>query len=63
MLDKCAYGAIKLHPFSSCLASLGTYTKEAQFYCPSHTYAAIPYCTIFPFLDHCGTQEHAKNPK
>ena len=24
-----------------------------QFYCPSCTYAAIPYCAIFPFLEHC----------
>ena len=29
--------------------------KGMQFYCPSHTYVAIPYfnCTIFPFLEHC----------
>ena len=26
------------------------FIKCMQFYCPSHTYPAIPYCTIFPFL-------------
>ena len=31
----------------TCLTSLGTCAKGVQFYCPSHTYPAIPYCTIF----------------
>ena len=31
----------------ACLTLLSTCAKGAQFYCPSHTYAAIPYCTIF----------------
>ena len=35
-----------------CLASLGTYVKGVQLYCPSRTYAAIPFCTIFPILAH-----------
>ena len=29
------------------IASLGTCAKGVQFYFPSHTYAAIPYCTNF----------------
>ena len=29
------------------LALLVTCAKEVQFYCPSHTYEAIPNCTIF----------------
>ena len=36
------------------LASLSTCVKGVQFYCPSRTSPAIPYCTIFPFLAHCG---------
>ena len=34
------------------IASLSTYAKGVQFYCPSRTYPAIPYCTTFPFLAH-----------
>ena len=37
----------------TCLTSLSTCAKGVQFYCPSHTYPAIPYCTIFAFLTHC----------
>ena len=37
----------------SCLTSLGTCAEGMQFYCPSRTYAAIPYCIIFPFLAYC----------
>ena len=48
LLDKYLRGAIKLHPFSTCLASLSNCAKEVQFYCPSRIYAAIPYCIIFP---------------
>ena len=33
------------------LTSLGACAKEVQFYWPSRTYPAIPYCTIFPFLE------------
>ena len=29
-----------------------TRAEGMQFYCPSRTYAAIPYSTIFPFLEH-----------
>ena len=36
----------------SCLTLLGTCAKGGQFYCPSRIYPAIPYCSIFPFLDH-----------
>ena len=36
-----------------CLTSLDTCVKGVQFYCPSLTYPAIPYCTIFQFLVHC----------
>ena len=47
MLDKCLRGN-KIAPLRhTCLALLGTCAKEVQFYCPSHTYAAIPNCTIF----------------
>ena len=38
-------GAIKLQPCSTC-------AEGVQFYCPSHTYAAIPYCTIFLIFVH-----------
>ena len=31
------------------------YADRMQFYCPSHTYPTIPYCTIFPFLLHTFT--------
>ena len=40
--------AIKLRLFStSVLLCSGTCAKGMQFYCPSGTYPAIPYCTIF----------------
>ena len=44
----------------TCLASLGTRAKGVQFYCPSRTYPAIPYCTIFPFLEHCVSEKKCK---
>ena len=52
MLDKCFIKrAKKLHPFwHACLTSLGTCAKEVQFYCPYHTYAAIPYFPHWFFL-------------
>ena len=31
----------------TCLALLSTCGQGVQFYCPSRTYPAIPYCTIF----------------
>ena len=34
----------------ACLALLGTCAKGVQFYCPSLTYAAIPYLGIPIFL-------------
>ena len=34
----------------SCLTFLDTCAKRVHFYWPSHTYPAIPYCTIFPFV-------------
>ena len=34
------------------LALLSTCAKGVQLYCPSRTYLAIPYCTIFSFLEH-----------
>ena len=50
LLDKCLRDN-KIAPLQHvCLASLSTCTKMVQFYCPSRTYPAIPYCTIFPFL-------------
>ena len=33
-----------------CLALLSTCAEGVQFYCPSRTYPAIPYCTIFQLL-------------
>ena len=39
-----------MHPFGTYHASLCTCVEVVQFYCPSHTYLAIIYCTIFPFL-------------
>ena len=47
LFDKCLKGN------TTCLVSLGgTCAEGVQFNCPSHTYPAIPYCTIFPFLEH-----------
>ena len=45
---------MKLHPFTTHVlldASLCTCAKGVQFYCPSHTYTAIPHCTIFPIFN------------
>ena len=42
---------------SACLSSLGTCAEGVQFYCSSHTYAAIPFCNIFPFLEHSNVAE------
>ena len=53
LLDKCLRDnkiAPLHHPY---IALLSTCAKSVQFYCPSHTYAAIPYCTIFQFLAYC----------
>ena len=53
MLDKCLRGN-KIAPLQHAyLALVSTCANGVQFYNPSHTYAAIPYCTIFPFLLHC----------
>ena len=53
LLNKYAMGN-KIAPlWRAWLASLGTYAKGVQFYCPSCTYLAISYCPIFPFLVHC----------
>ena len=49
---------MKLHPFGM-HALLGTCAKEVQFYCPSHTYPAIPYISLF-FLFFLGTFETEK---
>ena len=35
-----------------CLTLLSTCAEGVQFYCPSHTYTAIPYCTFFLLLEH-----------
>ena len=35
--------------------------KGVQFYFPSRTYPAIPYCTSFPILEHC-VQHLQKSP-
>ena len=40
-----------------CLASLVTCPEGVQFYCPSHTYPAILFCTIFPFSEYCDAGE------
>ena len=52
MLDKCLRGSKIALVQHSCLASLSNCAEGVQFYFPSCTYAAIPYCNIFPFLDH-----------
>ena len=50
LLDKCLRNN-KIAPlWYACLTSLSTCAKEVQFYCPSRTYAANPYCTIFQFI-------------
>ena len=38
-----------MHPFGihARLTLLGTCAEGVQFYCPSRTHSAIPYCTIF----------------
>ena len=38
--------------------ALGTSAKGVQFYCPSRTYTAIRYWTIFPFLAQHYEVEH-----
>ena len=35
-----------MHPFCTC-------DKGVQFHCPSRTYSAIHFCTIFLILEHC----------
>ena len=53
-MDKCERGN-KIAPIQhACLASLSSCANIMQFYFPSLTYPAIPYCTIFPFLEQCG---------
>ena len=52
LLDKCLRGN-KIAPLQHAwLTSLSMCAKGVQFYCPSCTYPAIPYCTISPFLAH-----------
>ena len=59
MLDKCERG-IKISPlWHSCLALLSTCAKGVQFYCPSRTYAAIPYSTIFRALCDSTSQHYS----
>ena len=48
MLDKCLRGNEIATRWHVCLTSLGTCAEGVQFYC---TYAAIPYCIIFPILE------------
>ena len=56
-MDKCLREN-KIAPFHhACLVSLGTCAEGVQFYCSSHTYAAIPFCNIFPFLEHSDAAE------
>ena len=44
-----------------CLTSHGTWAKGVQFYCPSNTYSAIPYCTKFSiFSPLCQMRSSAK---
>ena len=57
MRDKCERGNEIAPIRHACLTSCYTCAKGVQFYCPSRTYAAIPYCTIFPFLEHCEKEE------
>ena len=44
LLDKCLRGNKIAHLQHACLVLLGTCAKEVQYYCPSHTYPAIPQC-------------------
>ena len=53
LLDKCL-GGNKIEPlWHTCLTLLGTCAKGVQYYCPSYTCPAIPYCTIFLILEAC----------
>ena len=47
MLDNCLRDNNIAPLCQVCLTLLGTCAKWMQFYCPSRTHPAIPYCTIF----------------
>ena len=52
LLDKCLKGN-KIAPLRTCV-------KGVQLYCPSCTYPAIPYCTIFLILEHSAVLLHTR---
>ena len=57
MLDKCLRGN-RIAPLQHAyLSSLGTCAKGVQFYCPSHTYRAIHYCSIFSIFSSLSDDE------